>query len=82
MERGTLTNISNLANNLYTEIEKLDSLLRRVDDYSDPLSVADFYKSLIIPTMEEARSYADSLELLVGKEYWPIPNYADLLYKI
>ena len=82
MERGTLTNISNLANNLYTEIEKLDSLLRRVDDYSDPLSVADFYKSLIIPAMEKARSYADSLELLVGKEYWPIPTYADLLYKI
>lgn len=82
MEKGTLNDISTLANNLYTQTEKLDSLLRRVDEYNDQFSVANFYKSLVIPTIEEARNYADGLELLVGKKYWPIPTYADLLYRV
>ena len=31
--------------------------------------------------MDKVRESADTLELLVGKKYWPIPTYSDLLYK-
>ena len=82
LERGTLTQVSTLANSLYDQTEKLNSLLRKVNDFNDAYKTADFYKSLVIPAMEEARESADNLELLVGKEYWPIPTYSDLLYRI
>jgi len=82
MEKGTLTQISGFANKLYEEVEKLNTLLTKVDNYTDALENATFYKSQIIPAMEAVRSAADSLELLVGKEYWPFPTYSDLIYRI
>ncbi len=32
--------------------------------------------------MEAARKVADELELKVGKAYWPMPTYADLLFYV
>ena len=36
----------------------------------------------VIPAMEAARQVADELEGRVGKEYWPMPSYADLLFYV
>lgn len=36
----------------------------------------------VIPAMEAARKVADELELKVGKAYWPMPTYADLLFYV
>ncbi|MGG7176318.1 glutamine synthetase III [Clostridium paraputrificum] len=82
MEKGTLTQISVYANNLYDQTEKLNSLLRRVDEFVDPYSTANFYKTLVLPAMEEARFNADSIESLVGKTHWHLPTYVDLLYRV
>ena len=30
--------------------------------------------------MEALRTHADRLETLLGKEYWPMPTYTELLY--
>lgn len=82
MEKGTLTQVSGFANKLYEEVEKLSTLLTKVDNYTDALENATFYKSQIIPAMGAVRSAADSLEVLVGKDYWPFPTYSDLIYRI
>lgn len=82
MEKGLLTQISTLSNSLYSQVEKLDALLRRVDEFTDVYEVASFYNIQVISAMESTRNYADELEMLVGKKYWPIPTYADLLYTI
>ncbi len=82
MEKGTLTQISTLANKLYEEVEKLNTLLTKVEEYSDALENATFYKSQVIPAMNATRAAADALEEIVGKDYWPIPTYSDLIYRI
>lgn len=82
MEKGTLTQVSGFANKLYEEVEKLSTLLTKVDNYTDALENATFYKSQIIPAINAVRAAADSLEVLVGKEYWPFPTYSDLIYRI
>ena len=82
MEKGTLTKVSTLANSLYDDIEKLSSLLVRVEECSGNLETAAFYRNSILPAMESARDFADGLELLVGKAYWPIPTYAELLFGV
>ena len=82
MEKGTLTQVSTLANKLYEEVEKLNTLLTKVEEYSDALENATFYKSQVIPAMNATRAAADALEEIVGKDYWPIPTYSDLIYRI
>ncbi|NLK95796.1 MAG: glutamine synthetase type III [Clostridiales bacterium] len=82
LEKGTLTKVSNAANSLYQETEKLANLLVKVEDVNEGYDLASYYRNTIIPQMEAARKYADELELLVGKEYWPIPTYSDLLFRV
>ncbi len=36
----------------------------------------------IIPAMQALRSPADQLEMIVDKEYWPIPSYGDMIFEV
>jgi glutamine synthetase len=82
MEKGTLTQVSTFANKLYEEVEKLNTLLTKADERKDAYENASFYKSQVIPVMDATRAACDSLEVLVGENYWPIPTYSDLIFRI
>ena len=43
---------------------------------------AFIYRNEVVPAMEALRRPADKLEKLVGKEYWPFPTYADLIFEV
>ena len=80
-ETGVLNKASALEDTLYEDVNKLDELLTKTDEYEDSEALARFYQVEIIAQMDKVRESADTLELLVGKKYWPIPTYSDLLYK-
>lgn len=40
-----------------------------------------FYKK-VVPAMEKLRQPIDQAECIVGREYWPVPTYADLLFEV
>jgi glutamine synthetase len=82
MERGILTQVSTLANKLYEDVEKLNTLLGKGADYADAYENASFFKEQIIPAMDATRAAADALEGLVGANYWPLPSYSDLIYRV
>lgn len=62
----------------------IDSLQAAADNIpdSEEQELAAYYRDRIIPEMDNVRKFADELELMVGKDYWPFPTYTDLLYKI
>ena len=41
---------------------------------------ARFYRSVVIPAMNDLRREADILEELTDKTYWPYPTYSDILF--
>ena len=43
---------------------------------------AFYYREEIVTAMEKLRKPADELEKIVGKEYWPFPTYADLIFEV
>ena len=47
---------------------------------ADSMEAMHFYHDTILPDMAACRESADSLELLMDKEYWPFPTYAELLF--
>ena len=47
---------------------------------ADPEAAMHFCHDVIVPDMNECRSYADQLETITGKEAWPLPTYSDLLF--
>ncbi len=80
-EKDLLEKVSALSDKLYASVDDLDKLTASSSDCEDTASLAKYFKDVIIPTMDTVREYADELELLVGKKYWPFPTYSDLLYK-
>ena len=43
---------------------------------------ARFFHDSIVPAMDALRAPVDKLEMIVGKEAWPMPSYGDLLFEV
>ncbi len=43
---------------------------------------AFFYKDTVRAVMDELRAPIDELEMIVDKEMWPVPSYADLTFEV
>ena len=43
---------------------------------------AMYYHDRVVPAMEELRAPIDELEMIVDKNLWPYPSYADLLFEV
>lgn len=72
--------LNSLTEELMDKIEALD--IATVVPELDTFDTGMYYKNTVIPAMDELRRVADTLEVLVSKEYWPFPTYTDLLYYI
>lgn len=74
-----LGKVLSLSNSLYKECSILDVTIKEALSLSGSVQ-SHYYYSQVIPRMKEVRKYADSLELIVSKEYWPLPTYSDILF--
>ena len=77
-----LTKISTLlaeAQEALTKLEAVDSQATAMEDGQEQ---AMFFKTVVCEAMENLRAPIDSLEMIVDKEYWPVPTYSDLLFEV
>lgn len=81
-EEATLKSVADLTNNLYVATEKIDALVKESASKEEPLELAKFYGNEILTAMDSARAIADELETKEGKDYWPIPSYSDLIFRV
>ena len=80
-EEKAVKELTALTEELMDKIDTLNNAsknLPAVDAYETGM----YYKNNVIPAMEDLRKTADTLEAMVGKDYWPFPTYTDLLYSI
>ena len=81
-EEDLIGKISSLTGCLYNKVSQLENSLLAAKEYEDSKSQAVFYRETIFASMQELRAVADELEGLVSKEYWPYPNYGELLFSV
>lgn len=43
---------------------------------------AEFFRDTVFTAMADLRTPIDELEMLVDKEYWPVPAYGDMLFEV
>ncbi len=65
---------------LSASLDKLSARLDKLDSIKAVSEQAEFCRDEVIPTMNEIRGYADELETLVAKKYWPFPTYGEMLF--
>ena len=64
--------------NLHDATNDLYNVLQRVP--ADAEEASRYYHDVVIPRMNLVREYADMLERVTAKSYWPYPTYSDLLF--
>lgn len=61
------------------KLEKVETEAGRMEDAKEQ---AFFYKDVVKAVMQELRTPADELEMIVDKEIWPIPTYGELMFEV
>ncbi|MGN1059998.1 MAG: glutamine synthetase type III, partial [Clostridia bacterium] len=68
---------------LHKSMNKLEKAVAKAEHLSDDfVAHANFSRDYLVTAMLEIRKHADALEAIVGKEFWPIPTYNDLIYSV
>lgn len=65
-----------------TALEKLQKAVEKAGGMREGKEQAFFYKNVVCAAMEDLRRPVDGLEMIVEKEAWPYPTYADLMFEV
>ncbi|WP_276747994.1 glutamine synthetase III [Ruminococcus champanellensis] len=82
LEDGLLKKLSRLSECLVKRTQSLSDCLMEIKPIQDPYQLASAYRERIYPAMTELRCVADNLELICGRDHWPLPSYGDMLFSI
>jgi len=82
LEEHLIGNISKLSADLLKKLTELENVILQTKDERDIVSHTRFYREKVFAAMVELRLTVDELETLVGKKYWPLPSYGQILYSV
>ena len=82
LEDSILEQLSNLSEKFNNALNTLREDLDNYDATVCAKERADYCKEKLVCDMQELRSYADQMELIMGKEFIPYPTYEDMLYSV
>ena len=77
-EENNARNNCMLSDCLHDACLKLEKDLRDVP--AEPVEAMRYCHDILVPDMNECRSYADELETITKRSEWPFPTYSDLLF--
>ncbi len=78
----TAQKLTMLTNCAYRRIEALNDVIIGAHDIGDYEEKADYFKTQVLPAMQELRAVADEIETDMASEYLPYPNYSKLLFSV
>ena len=82
-ETSLIQKLSSLLDSAYEKVEALDTLVADGKAEShNALTVATYYKDVIIPAMNKPRAVVDQMEVDTASQFWPYPSYGDLMFRV
>ncbi len=78
----TAQKLTMLTNCAYRRIESLNDVVIGAHDIEDYEEKANYFKTQVLPAMQELRAVADEIETDMASEYLPYPNYSKLLFSV
>ena len=79
-EIETLKQISLYISNISRDVEALVEARKKANKVEDMAARAKMYSHEVKDMMDKIRKSADSLEMLIDDELWPLPKYRELLF--
>ena len=81
-EEQILSDLTNYVGKFYTAINKLEKDSTVIKDKETFLEKACYLRDVIISDMADLRNIADNMEEIMPSEYYPYPNYGDILFSV
>ena len=81
-EEQILTSVTKDVDNMNAAADKLDELMNKVDSIEGTYDLAAYYCRQVVPAMSAIRAAADHCEIIIGKDYWPLPSYSEMLFYV
>ena len=81
-EMALIEKLSDLLSSTYEAYLALERVEKTAMNKTDDEESAFYYKNNVIPKMEALRKLVDTMEVLCAREYWPMPTYGDMLFRI
>ena len=81
VESALAESLSELNESLLDRMVELKSALQTVPD-ADNETLIKYYHDSVFLKMEETRAIIDKLETLTASEFWPYPNYCEMLFSV
>ena len=82
VQEDLLKKLSSILASSYKNLTKLEAAVTKTLSISDTIKKAESYRDKVVTGMQDLRKDIDALEMIVPKDMWPVPNYADLLFKL
>ena len=80
MEEALAESISHLNSDLLEQCAALKTDINTAPVGADHETLLQYYHDVVFAAMTKLRATIDHLETLVAADYWPFPNYYDLLF--
>ncbi|MCR4720169.1 MAG: glutamine synthetase III [Lachnospiraceae bacterium] len=81
-ETNAVKKLSCLTDAIYTKTDELKNVIIALSEADGIIKESEMIRDTVLPKMGELRVLCDEAETLTSKEYWPFPNYADLLFGV
>ena len=82
VERDIVQKLSDLTYKAYHVLAKLEASEKVAAAIPDCVARAEAYRDTVIPSMNRLREFVDEMEKLTSSDYWPLPSYGDLMFKV
>lgn len=63
-------------------LSNLETVVAKAAEKEEGKVQARYFNEVVFNAMSELRAPVDALEVIVDKEFWPMPSYGDLLFEV
>ena len=82
VEEDIIEKLSDLNARAYAYVEVLKEADKAAIAVCDVEQRAEVCRDRVVPAMKELRAVVDAMEEMTSSEFWPMPTYSDLMFKI
>ena len=82
VQKDLLTTCSSHLAKAQTALYALKDADKKANAMEEGKEQAEFFRDTVFTAMADLRAPIDELEMIVDKEYWPVPSYGDMLFEV
>ncbi len=82
VQKDLLAKVTSLLAQASAAKDTLEAVVAETNAIEDTCAMANAFHDKVVPAMAALRAPVDALELLVDKDYWPVPTYGDLMFEV